>query len=331
MNRNVVLAALTLSGASLSAQQNPFKLPHSSVSAVQVDYAFTGDMKGTGQRALSHDRMMVRETTTGKFFGKTTTVDSWSLMTPDSSYTADLGKKTGVRSPNMLPLMAHAYDDLDGTGKRRLRQNMQDMAQMISRAFGSVAMMSDAKGAVRTIAGEKCDERAFGSFTICSMQGAPGLPLHMTGSLLCVDFEQTATAVHRGEPASSAFDPPAGIAFRDNLIQNPDSLARGYVKYLASQELTDSLAKARDQMAAGSAGGPAPPATAPARQPTAEERAQQRQACEALKNFDLGKEMHAAGQRVVGDALREAAKDKQNQVEQGAKNKIKGFIRRPHL
>lgn len=331
MKRSTVLAVAALAAAPLSAQQNPFKLPHNSVAAVQVDYAFAGDLKGTGQRAASRDRVMARQTTTGKFFGKTATLDSWTLMTPDSTYSADLTKKTGVRGPNMMPLMAKAYDDLDGSGKRRLRQNMQDMVQLISRAFGTSAMVSDQKGVVRTFAGEKCEERAFGSFTICNMQGAAGVPLHVTGSLLCVDYEQTATAVHRGEPPASVFDPPAGIAFRDNLMDNLDSLARGYVGYLASQALTDSLAKAREQLAAGSSAGSAPGATAATREPTADERAQQRRACEALKNFDLGKEMHDAGKRVVGDALREAAKEKQNEVEQGAKNKIKGLIRRPHF
>ncbi len=322
-----VLAAV-LVAAPLSAQQNPFKLPHGNVSALAVDYAFAGDMTGTGQRVASHDRVMDRQTTTGKFFGKTSKFDSWTLMTPDSTYHADLTKKTGQRGPNMLPLMAKAYDDLDGNGKRRLRQNMQDMVQMISRAFGTSALVSDQKGVMRTFAGEKCEERAFGTFTVCNMQGAAGVPLHVTGSLLCVDYEQTATAVRRGEPAAAAFDPPAGIAFRDNLMGNADSLARGYVGYLASQALTDSLAKVREQMASA---GSAPTATAPAHETTPEERAQQRQACEALKNFDLGKEMHAATQRVVGDALHEAAKEKQNEVEQGAKNKIKGIFKHPHF
>jgi hypothetical protein len=50
-----------------------------------------------------------------------------------------------------------------------------------------------------------------------------------------------------------------------------------------------------------------------------------------LKNFDLGKEMRAATHRVVEDAVKEGLKEKQNQVESGAKEKIKGLIRRPHF
>lgn len=313
----------------LAAQQNPFKLPHSRQS-LQVDYAFAGNMQGTGQRIVSGDRMLTHQTTTGKFFGKTSTQDTWSLLTPDSMYNADLVKKTGTRGPNMLPAMARAYDGLDGAAKQRLHQNMQDMAQIISRAFGAGTVLTGEKGETKTYAGEKCEERTFGSFSICNMEGT-SVPLHVSGSLFCVDFEQTATAVRRSAPPASAFDPPAGVTFTESMMVNADSLARGYVGYLASQELADSLAKARAQMATAPQGSSASgPAAAP-RQPTAEERAQQRQACEALKNFDLGKEMSAATHRVLDDAVKEGLKEKQNQVESGAKEKIKGFIRRPHF
>lgn len=313
----------------LAAQQNPFKVPHSRQS-IQVDYAFAGNMQGTGQRIVSGDRILSHQTTTGKFFGKTSTQDTWSLMTPDSMYNADLVKKTGTRGPNMLPAMARAYDGLDGAAKQRLHQNMQDMAQMISRAFGAGTVLTGEKGETKTYAGEKCEERTFGSFSICNMEGT-AVPLHVSGSLLCVDFEQTATAVRRSAPPASAFDPPAGVTFTDAVMYNADSLARGYVTYLSSQELADSLAKARAQLAASPQGASAGGSAAAPRQPTPEERAQQRQACEALKNFDLGKEMSAATHRVVDDAVKEALKEKQNQVESGAKDKIKGFIRRPHF
>jgi hypothetical protein len=97
-----VLGLLVSSAA--AAQQNPFKLPKKNTS-VAVEYSYTGDMQGTGQRAISHDRVMEHRSTTGKFFGKTSTTDSWTLITPDSSYSADLTKKTGVAGPNVLPHM----------------------------------------------------------------------------------------------------------------------------------------------------------------------------------------------------------------------------------
>ncbi len=332
MYRNALVSSLIavslVAGPQLLSQQNPFKISRGKVSAVQVDYAFAGNVTGTGQRIISGDRMLDHQTTTGKFFGKTSTNDTWMLVTPDSVYSADLVKKTGSRGPNMLPVMAKAYDDLDGTAKHRLQQNLQDMSQMIARAFGTGTVLSGEKGETKTYAGEKCDERTFGSFSICTMQGAAAVPLHVSGSLLCVDFEQTATAVRKGEPDGSAFAPPSGIAFREAVQGNVDSLARGYVQYLSSQALTDSLAAAKARMASAQPAGAPGPAPAP---PTAEERAQQRQACEALKNFDLGREMRAATNRVLGDAVRDALKDKQNQVEAGAREKVKGFIKRPHF
>ena len=331
MKRLALGAVLGLLASSAAAQQNPFKLPKNNTS-VAVEYSYAGDMQGTGQRAISHDRVMQHQTTTGKFFGKTSTMDSWTLSTPDSSYSADLTKKTGVAGPNVLPHMAKAYDDLDGASKQRLHQNMQDMVQMISRAFGTQAMWSDEKVATKTYAGEKCDERTFGSFSICSMQSAPAVPLHVSGSLMCVDYEETATAVKKGDPPASDFAPPAGITFRtDSNLANPDSMARGFVKYLASQELADSIAKAKSEMAKQSNASSASTTNAPPRELTPEEREQQRKACEALKNFDLGKAMSDATKQVFSEAVHEAVQEKKAEAKEDAKQKIKGLFKKPHL
>ena len=322
---------LGLLASSAAAQQNPFKPPKNNTS-VAVEYSYTGDMQGTGQRAISKDRVMEHRSTTGKFFGKTSTMETWTLTTPDSSYSADLAKKTGVAGPNVLPHMAKAYDNLDGASKQRLHQNMQDMVQMISRAFGTQAMWSDEKVATKTYAGEKCDERTFGSFSICSMQNAPAVPLHVSGSLMCVDYEETATSVKKGDPPASDFAPPAGITFsRDTNLVSADSMARGFVKYLASQELADSIAKAKSEMAKQSNASNASTTSSAPHELTPEEREQQRKACEALKNFDLGKAMSDATKQVFSEAVHEAVEEKKAETKEDAKQKIKGLFKKPHL
>ncbi|HEX3274929.1 MAG TPA: hypothetical protein VHR43_08755 [Gemmatimonadales bacterium] len=340
MKRLAVVAALALVASPLMAgslvgQSNPFKLPKNKINNIEVSYAYAGDMQGTASRAISKDRIVSREQTTSKFFGKTTTTDSWHLFTPEATYSADLVKKTGVKQPNMLPYMEKAYDNLDGTSKQRLHQNMKDMAQMISQAFGTQALSAAEKGEIKTYAGEKCEEHSFGGFSVCSMQDAPAVPLHMQGNLLCVNFEQTATSVKKAEPPASDFEPPAGITFaEDTNLASPDSMARGFVSYLASQQLADSIAKAKAEMAkqqqqsqasATDAGGEKP------RELTPEEKEQQRQACEALKNFDLGKTMANAGKSVVNEAVNEAVQEKKAEVRNDAKNKIKGLIKKPHF
>jgi hypothetical protein len=330
--KGIVLGAvLGLTASHAAAQQNPFKLPKNNTS-VAVTYSYSGDMQGTGQRAISHDRVMEHRSTTGKFFGKTSTMDTWTLTTPDSSYSADLTKKTGVAGPNVLPHMAKAYDGLDGASKQRLHQNMQEMVQLVSRAFGTQAMGSGEKVATKTYAGEKCDERTFGSFAICNMQSAPAVPLHVSGSLLCVNYEETATAVKKGDPPASDFAPPAGITFSsDNNLANPDSMARGFVKYLASQELADSIAKAKSEMAKQSNASNASTTSTATHEPTPEEREQQRKACEALKNFDLGKAMSDATKQVFSEAVHEAVQEKKAEAKEDAKQKLKGLFKKPHL
>jgi hypothetical protein len=330
----VLVAALAVMAPPLAAQENPFKLPKNK-SPMQVSYAYSGDMQGTGEKIISKDRIVSHETTTSKFFGKTTSTDSWSMFTPEWNYTADLTKKTGLKQPNMMPYMEKAYDDLDGTSKTRLHQNMQDMAQMISRAFGSQALWSgEKKGATMTYAGQTCEEHSFGSFSVCSMKDAPAVPLHLQGSLLCVNFEQTATSVKKGEPPASAFEPPAGIDFKsDTSIARPDSMARGFVNYLASQQLADSIAKAREEMAKqqSTARNASTTSDSGQRELTPEEKEQQRQACEALKNFDLGKTMANAGKSIVGEAVHEVVEEKKAEARNDAKNKIKGIFKKPHL
>jgi len=334
MQRLAFVAALACAASPLIAQDNPFKRPKNKLAAVDVTYAYAGDMSGTAERAISKDRIVSHETTTSKFFGKTTNTDSWTLYTPDSAYSVDLTKKTGIRRPNVLPYMEKAYNDLDGASKQRLHQNLQDMAQMITKAFGSQALTAGEKGETKTYAGEKCQEHSFAGFSVCSMQDAPAIPLHTQGNLLCVDFEQTATSVKRGEPPASAFAPPAGITFQDdtNLVK-PDSMAHVFVNYLASQQLADSIAKAKADMAkqqqasnASSSGGGEQP-----KELTPEEKAKQREACEALKNFDLGKTMANAGKSVVGEALHEVEEEKKAEVKNDAKQKIKGLFKKPHL
>ncbi|HEY8259427.1 MAG TPA: hypothetical protein VIG08_17345 [Gemmatimonadales bacterium] len=332
MKRLVLVAALAVAASPLLAQDNPFKLPKSKVPAIQISYAYAGDMQGTAEKAISKDRLVSHETTTAKFFGKTTNTDSWTMFTPEWNYTADLSKKTGMKRPNVLPYMEKAYDDLDGTSKKRLHQNMQDMAQMMTRAFGSQTLWSGEKtGGTKTYAGETCEEHTFGAFSVCSMKDAPVVPLHMQGSLLCVDFEETATSVRRGEPPASAFEPPAGIDFTsDTTMTNPDSLAHGFVNYLASQQLADSIAKAKADMAKQSTASDTSSTTgSEQKELTPEEKAQQRQACEALKNFDLGKTMANAGKSIVNEAVHEVVEEKKAEARQDAKNKIKKLIKKP--
>ena len=331
MKRLIVIAVLALLASPLAAQDNPFKLPKNKVNAIQVSYAYAGDMQGTGERDISKDKFVTHENTTSKFFGKTTSTDSWTLFTSDYTYSADLTKKTGVKRPNVLPYMEKAYDNLDGASKLRLHQNMQDMAQMITRAFGTQALTAGEKGETKTFAGEKCQEHSFAGFSVCSMEDAPAIPLHLQGDLFCVNFEETATSVKKGEPPASAFQPPPGITFQsDTNMASPDSLARGFVTYLASQQLADSLAKAKAEMAKQAPASNASSAEKP-RELTPEEKAQQRAACEKLKNFDLGKTMADAGKSVVKEALNEAAQEKEAEAKNSAKNKIKGGFKKPHL
>ena len=325
MRSLLVVASLAAAALPLAAQQNPFDLPKLKLKGLQVEYQYGGDLPGTGEIAMAADRMMHRSSTTGKIFGKTTTTNSWTLTTRDSVYTADLTKKTGVRGPNPLPYLAKAYKDLDGSEKTRLHQNLQDMASLMSKAFGASVLNGGEKTGTKSYAGETCDERTFGDWTVCGMTKAPGVTLHSSGSIVCYNFEETATSVSLGEPPASAFEAPAGIVFsEDTNLSRPDSASRAFVKYLASQELSDSIAAAKQKMAESRE------TEASSGKPTQKmSKEDQQKACDAIRNFNLGKAVGNAFKNAAANAANAAVKSAEEGAKQNATNKVKGLFKKP--
>ena len=293
----VTLALLAVAANQTLAQPNPFKLPKSTIKA-QVAYQLTGDQKGTAETAFDGSRMMSKSSSTIKMMGKETKSSEWTMVTEDSMYTANLDKKEGFAGPNLLPHYAKAYDGLDGAEKQRFHANMKDMGALMSKAFnvGSMASLGDKLGE-RTIAGEVCEDRQFAGFEVCTMKRGPRVSLRTAGNLVCFRLEQTATAVSLSAPPSSAWEKPAGIDFKPMLgAQDADSAARGMVGYLASQQLSDSIAagKAAMEKAKSEAAAKGDPKAGEGRPMTDEEKAQMKQACEMLKNFDMNKVLAGA-------------------------------------
>ena len=329
--RSVVLAiGLVAVAVPAAAQPNPFKLPKSNLKGgAEVSYTLSGDITGNAMMAFDGDRWVRKQTGTMKMMGKTTTSETWTLTTPDSMYNADVSKKQGSVMPNMLPLMAKAYDGLDGSGKKRLHQNMAEMSSLLTKGFGlsSFSSMGENLG-TKTYAGQSCEERKFGPVVMCSMEKAP-IVLHSQTKLLCFNMEETATEVKLGAVPDGAFAPPAGVAFApDKHVTNADSAAQGLVGYLASQQLTDSLAKAKAELQAAQAS-----AQNPGEMPkmTPEQEASMQKACETMKNLDIGK--------VIADAANDAMKQMAAQAKQAAidagKNavnqKIQGIFKKPKI
>lgn len=286
------------------AQGNPFTLPMRALPEYTVEYSYSGDLTGTGRSTSGDDKTASRSTMTGKFFGKTSTTSSWSLTDPEVIWNADLEKKKGTKMVNPLPSMAKAYDELDGAGKARFQENIQSMAAFVTRALPGTPFEGKI-GGTKTIAGERCTVKEFGAFTFCTMDKVP-VALYSAGSMFCVNFEQTATSVVRTTDASM-FEPPAEIKWTEDLDRaRADSSARAWIQQLASKELSDSLAAAKAKAKEAGAGeGEMTPE-------------QQKQMCDALKNFDLGKAMSNAFKNAMTDAGT-------NAVKRG----LRGLIKRP--
>lgn len=325
MRSGGILIVLVLGSVGVGAgQPNPFKVAKSNLKG-EVNYVLGGDQTGTAKSAFDGDRQLSWTTGTIKMMGKSTKSSTWTLVTADSMFTADLEKNEGTAMPNLLPLYAKAYDQLDGAGKGRFHDNIKEMGALMSRAFGMgpVGSLGEKMGD-ETVAGEVCENRRFASFTVCSMKKGPQLMLKSSGDLLCFRFEQTATSVSLAAPAGSAFDKPAGVTFKPFQSVDPDSAARGMVGYLASQALTDSLAAAKAELEQAKADAAAKGETT---EMTAEQKEQMRQACDVLKNFDMGQVLANA----VKAMQRELANAAVGAAKQGAANKLKGLIKKPKI
>ena len=321
MRQFAVLVLLAVP-ATLPAQQNPFKPPKPAVQKFEVTSILTGDMKGNVLLAMDGDRMVRVSADTMKMMGKTSHNSTWNLTTPDSVWHADLAKKTGTVSPNMLSYMAEAYDNLDGDEKQRFTQNIADLATMMSKAFNLGQINSGEKLGTKTYAGHECEERKFGGFTVCQIEKTP-IVLHTAGKLLCLNFEETATSVRLGSASPALFNPPADVKFQsDTSMSRPDSVANGFVGYMASQSLSDSIAKGKAELEAARA---KQAQSGDSTKMTPAQEAQMQEACEMIKNINLNKLMADAA-KAWKNALVEAAK---NEGKKQAVKGLRGLIKKP--
>ena len=224
---------------------------------------------------------------------------------------------------------AKAYDKLDGAGKKNLHQNMSDMASMLSKlAPASLGDVGEDLGK-KTYAGQECEERNIGPIVMCTMSKAP-ITLHSQTKLLCFNMEETATEVKLGSASDAAFAPPTGVAFSpDKNVANPDSAAAGIVNYLASQQLADSLAKAKAEIAAAQAKAGQSPGEMPKMTPAQE--AEMQKACETMKNLDLGKMIADAADNAMKSLAASAKQAAVDAAKNAAKSKVEGIFKKPKI
>lgn len=197
---------------------------------------------------------------------------------------------------------------------------------MMSKAFGAGSMASlGEKLGDETVAGEVCEDRRFATFTVCSMKRGPQIMLKTSGDLLCYRFEQTATSVSLAAPAAGVFEKPAGVKFAPMPAElNADSAARGFVGYLSSQALADSLAASKAELDRAKTEAAA---EGKSTEMTKEEKEQMKQACDMLKNFDMTSVL-ANSWKAMKKEMANAAVDA---AKKGATNKLKGLIKKPKI
>jgi len=238
--------------APLAAQQNPFQTSYGSLKSALIEYTLSGDQEGTAELAFTAGRQVTRTTATTHVFGKDVKTDQMNITTPDSLYTVDLTKNEGYRVPSQTAAMADEYNKLSEAEKQRFQSNMQGIAGIFSQSFGLGALSQNVAQGRETIAGQACDDHSYGSISYCSLAGAPAIPLRTEASVLCLHTVKVATtAVINGGVPQDRFQPPSGITWKDaGQGGMTEDQARTFVRRMASQQLADSLAQARQQLRA---------------------------------------------------------------------------------
>jgi hypothetical protein len=309
--------------APLAAQVNPFKPGGGAVHSAVIAYTLSGSLSGTEELALDGDRMVRRGSTSMRVFGRTVTSESVVLSTHDSVYSVDLTKKTGFVLPNYGPYLADEYDRLSGKQKKQLQQNLELAAQTMGQAFGmgNIAQANQAVGQ-ETVAGQTCDLRKFGDWSVCALAADPRITLKASGEIMCMEMNTVASSatINQGVPADE-FALPAGVSWspRDtSLSRDPKATAKEMLQMLSSEELRDSLLAAQKKMTAAED-------SAGVREMTPEER---EQSCAQLReayHVDLG----AAFMHALGNMAESAAKTAAENALKGAANTIRRRIRIP--
>lgn len=307
----------------LVAQVNPFRPARGGVQSAAITYTLSGSISGTEDLVLDGDRVVRRGATRMKMFGKTVTSESLVLMTHDSVYSVDLTKKTGFAMPNYGPYLADEYDHLPGKQKKQLQQNLELAAQTLGRAFGmgNIAQANQVVGQ-ETVAGQACEVRKFGDWSVCALAADPRITLRTSGEVMCLEMSTVATsaAINQGAPAAK-FALPAGVAWTPpdtSLSRDPKATAKEMLRMLSSEEFRDSLLAAQKKMTAAED-------SAGVREMTPEER---EQSCAQLRqafNVDLG----AAFTHALGTVAQRAAKSAAENALQGAANSLRRRIRIP--
>ncbi len=209
----------------------------------------SGDQTGNEEFALTGDRRATRTHATIRVFGRDVKQDHWELETDDSTYRVDLEKKEGYRALSMKRVMADEYDKLSAVEKQRFQANAAALAGSLSKAFGagSIAGAAEARGQ-ETLAGQVCEVHKVGTFTVCTLLGAPTIPLHVAGEVMCLRTNKVAsTAALNGTVPADRFALPADIKWKSADAMTEDG-ARQFVRHMASPGLTDSLAHAQQQL-----------------------------------------------------------------------------------
>jgi len=317
------LVAVMALSAPLLAQVNPFRPAGGGVQSAVIAYTLSGSISGTEELTLDGDRMARRGTTSMKMFGKTVTSESLELMTHDSVYSVDLAKKTGFAMPNYAPYLADEYDHLPGKQKKHLQQNLELAAQTLGQAFGmgNIAQANQVVGQ-ETVAGETCEVRKFGDWSVCALARDPRIALKTSGEIVCMEMNTVAmsAAINQGAPAAK-FAVPAGVKWATpdtSLSRDPKATAKEMLRMLSSEEFRDSLLAAQHKMTAAED-------SAGVREMTPEQR---EQSCAQLRqayNVDLG----AAFTHALGAVAESAAKSAAENALQGAANSLRRRIRIP--
>jgi hypothetical protein len=234
------------------AAVNPFRYSFQTgaVKTALIAYSLAGDQAGTEEFALAAERRATRTNATTRVLGKDVKQNQLEIDTGDSTYRVDLEKKEGYRAPSRARAMADEYEKLSPAEKQRFDANATALAGIMAQAFGVGALTGVAQAhGQQTVAGQLCEVHKVGDFTVCTLVGAPAIPLRVEGEVMCLRMNKVATAATLNAAVPpDRFALPTDVKWKSDQAPMSEDEARQFVRHLASQEATDSILRMQQQM-----------------------------------------------------------------------------------
>ena len=217
------------------AQTTPFNKPLPFKEAT-ISYKISGTERGTqtvyikdsGKTIAKHKKTVM------KIMGMKQETNSFTLITPEWNYTADLKKRTGSKVTNQQKFMIEEFNKLSAADKAKATANAEKLGVNLMQGMGGKIQKNAAK-----IKGYNCDKITIMGVNTYVMSDT-NIEMKSNSSMMGIKMNLEVTDIKKGGKfPANAFKLPAGINFVHNKQAEAMSrqMAKSMIQGLVSGQM----------------------------------------------------------------------------------------------